>query len=502
MIRQAGPLSLVIALLFFQSSCVPLGLPGLPTDRPEPAVSAEGCGSPANFPFKEAWYGTYFSDEKVGYSHFKIEPSGRNFKISTDSLMRLTAMRKTNEIRMKERVIVRPDLTLVSFDSVVRMNGKDLRMKGRVEGNLLNVDMTADGERLERQYGVKGDLYHLSAISLMPALKGLADGRTYSFTVFNPQKQRLEKIRQRLSRVRGGAGPEGAVWRVKNHLRGTVKSFWMDRKGLTVLERGFGGSLITLLEDKETARKIREKAGNPKDLALDFSLVRVSRPIPNSEKVRTLKVRMSGVDRSLIPSDHRQRVAPARGGSSKDGFDVTVISEDVASLKKRSRTLPPAAAEQSLGSDMTIRSGHEEIVEQARKIVSAADSDLTKVKKLVDWTAKNIRNTLKPSSTALSVLRSREGECRAHTNLYAAMARSLKIPTRLVTGLVYTREVGFLYHAWAESWVNGWLAVDPSLGQVPADATHIKISAGDSSDWVDSLIKMAGKVKIEIEDFR
>ncbi len=444
----------------------------------------------------------YFRDDKVGYSHFKIQPSGHNFRISSDSVMRLTALRKTNEIHMKEKVIVHPDLTLVSFDSMVRMNGKDLRMKGRVEGNLFHVDLTADGERMQRQYPIKGDVYHSSAISLMPALKGLADGRTYSFAVFNPERQRLGKVSQQLSRVRGKPGPNGAIWRVKNHFGRSVISSWLDRKGLTVLERALEGALITMLEDKDTARKIRSRTGDAKDLVLDFSLVRVSRPIPNSEKVRFLKVRMSGVDQSLIPSDHRQKVVAAEDKSSKDGFDVTVISEDIASFKNKGQGLPAPAAKKSLASDMTIQSAHKEIAEQAEKIVSPSDSDLTKVKKLVNWTAKNIKSTLKDSFTALSVLRSREGECQSHANLYAAMARSLKIPTRLVTGLVYTPEVGFLYHAWAESWVNGWLSVDPTLGQVPADATHIKISESDSSDQVGSLLKMVGKVKIAVKDFK
>ena len=60
---------------------------------------------------------------------------------------------------------------------------------------------------------------------------------------------------------------------------------------------------------------------------------------------------------------------------------------------------------------------------------------------------------------------------------------------------------GFLYHAWAESHVDGWLAVDPTLKQIPADATHVKI-AGNSDDYSSTVLKMIGKIKIEVLEYK
>jgi len=443
----------------------------------------------------------YFQDEKVGYSHFKIQPSGLNFKISSESVLRLTAMKKTNEIQMKEKVVVRPDLTLVSFESLVRMNDQDLRVVGRSLGDRFLVDLTVDGERHNREYPVEGPLYHSSAISLMPSLRGLAEGRTYSFPVFSPEKQGIQKVEQRIIRVKGEPGPGGAVWNVKNNYgRSTVDS-WLDKKGLTVMERALEGSLVTMIEDESAARKFREKKGPGKDLALDFGLINVSKPIPNPENVRSLKIKMSGVDSSLVPGDHRQRVSRSSGGSG-DNFSVAVRVEDPAALAGRHTERGAESFEKDLASTPTIQSEHADIVAQAKKVVAAGDSDIQKVTKLARWTATNVRHSMKDSFTALSVLRAREGECQAHANVYTALARSQKVPTRVVTGLVFTRDVGFLYHAWAESYVNGWIAVDPTLNQVPADATHIKITAGDSPDAAASVLKMIGKVKIDVEEFK
>ena len=88
----------------------------------------------------------------------------------------------------------------------------------------------------------------------------------------------------------------------------------------------------------------------------------------------------------------------------------------------------------------------------------------------------------------------------AVASLYTAFARALGIPTRVVNGLVYSeRFQGFLYHAWAESFVDGrWQAVDPTFAQAQADATHIMVVEGESAADVLPLIEWVGKVRIRI----
>jgi transglutaminase-like putative cysteine protease len=256
-----------------------------------------------------------------------------------------------------------------------------------------------------------------------------------------------------------------------------------------------------------------KKKVQSRDLVLDLSLIKVASPIHDPEKTRFLKVRIQGIEPSLIASDHRQRViassAPAPGGS----FDVSVQVEDPLSLQRAAQTdtkpggsigdflaqpLADTVSKEDLAPTPEIQSDHRDIIDQAKKIVAPGDTPLEKVEKLVRWTAENVQNKMQDSFTALSVLRSREGECQSHASLYCALARSQNIPTRLVTGIVYSDHMGFLYHAWAESHVHGWLAVDPTLNQIPADATHIKIATGETDRATDSLLKMIGNVKLEV----
>ncbi len=486
------------ACLWF-TSCVYTDLRSKMAGSPAVDAPADGYGSVGKFPFKEAWYGMYFHEDKVGYSHYRMEPAGDNFIIHSESLMRLTAMKNTNEVQMKEAVTVRPDLSMIAFDSSVRMNETTLKMNGNMQADLFLISMDVDGQKMNREYPVEGKLYHTSAISLLPALKGLKEGRTNSFTIFNPEKQGMDKIEQLVMAVKGEPGPNNAVWKVKNNYGNSVVYSWLNPAGQTVLEKALEGQLITVVEDETTAKKFLEKKKAGRDVILDLSLVKTAKPLPTPSTIRFLKLKVSGVDPSLIPEDHRQKKSDVSG----DSFALTVTSEDVSRFKEVSPKgqAMPSGMENYLASTVSIPATHPEIVDQSNKIVSKNDSPFEKVAQLNTWTAKNITGKMQDSFTALAVLRSKGGECQAHANLYTALARAQNIPSRVITGLVYSEGLGFLYHAWAESYVNGWLAVDPTFGQLPADATHIKINE-DGSDGAQSLMKLVGKIKIEPLDYK
>ncbi len=473
------------------------------SSEPEAPVPAGGYGSLGKFPFKDLWYGMYFQEDKVGFSHTTIEPDGENFIVNSESVMRLTAMKKTNEIRMKQKVKVRPDLSMISFESEMKRNDKTLKMTGTSQADTFLVEMIVDGERTPRQYSMNGKIYHTSAISLMPPLKGIKEGQTYSFGVFNPEKQGVDKIEQTISSVKGGPGPQGAIWKVTNNYGGSVVSSWLDKQGKTVVEKAMDGQLITVLEDESSAKRFLEKKASTKDMMLDVSLVKVDTPIPKPEKLRFLKLKVLGVDPSVIAEDHRQQ--KTLDSKADDGFTLTVDSEKLDSFKK-AKALTDAEKNNAkladyLAPSSAIQSNHPEIVAESLKIVRDDNSPFEKVSRFVHWTAKNIESKMEEQFTALAVLRNREGECKAHANLYAALARAQQIPTRVVIGLVYTDKTGFLYHAWAESYLDGWLAVDPTFDQIPADATHIRIAGEASEQEFSELFKLVGKVKLEVKAY-
>jgi hypothetical protein len=44
---------------------------------------------------------------------------------------------------------------------------------------------------------------------------------------------------------------------------------------------------------------------------------------------------------------------------------------------------------------------------------------------------------------------------------------------------------------------SGWRAVDPTLGQLRADATHVKLIEGESLAELVPLVGMVGKARVE-----
>jgi len=98
--------------------------------------------------------------------------------------------------------------------------------------------------------------------------------------------------------------------------------------------------------------------------------------------------------------------------------------------------------------------------------------------------------------SALQVLETGRGDCNEHTVLYVAMARALGLPARTAVGLVYTNGA-FFYHAWPEVWLDGWVAMDPTFGQAPADAAHIRFVIGGLAQQVE-ILRLIGNLNIEV----
>jgi hypothetical protein len=77
-----------------------------------------------------------------------------------------------------------------------------------------------------------------------------------------------------------------------------------------------------------------------------------------------------------------------------------------------------------------------------------------------------------------------------------ALARAAGIPARTAAGLVYS-DGFFFYHAWPEVYLNGWVAVDPTFGQFPADAAHLRFTIGGLARQME-LVRLIGRLQLEV----
>ena len=82
------------------------------------------------------------------------------------------------------------------------------------------------------------------------------------------------------------------------------------------------------------------------------------------------------------------------------------------------------------------------------------------------------------------------------------MARAIQNPSRIAVGLVYSDRSGpvrgFYYHAWPEvQFEDQWLPIEPTFGQIPADATHIKVANGELDKQIE-IMGLLGKISLEV----
>jgi transglutaminase-like putative cysteine protease len=85
-------------------------------------------------------------------------------------------------------------------------------------------------------------------------------------------------------------------------------------------------------------------------------------------------------------------------------------------------------------------------------------------------------------------VRSRAGDCTEHAVLLAAALRSVGIPSRTISGLIWTRHDGadggaFLWHMWTQAVIDDrWVDLDATLpGTSAFHPGHLAISVSDGS---------------------
>lgn len=143
----------------------------------------------------------------------------------------------------------------------------------------------------------------------------------------------------------------------------------------------------------------------------------------------------------------------------------------------------PSDVSEYLKPTSQIQSNDPKIRELAAQITKDCRDDFEKIAKLAIWIDKNIQydKSIDTPKDALWVLDNKRGVCNEFAILFAALSRSLGIPTRFVSGNAYGNRT-WEGHAWAEVYLGKWVPVDPTWLEVGnLDATHIKFAVGNDS---------------------
>ena len=436
----------------------------------------------------DEWFGIYQQGKKIGYAHTQTTPEAETYHLFEESELDILALGSVQRVRTVINSYTTKNFLLKYFDFSMQSDMTAMKIKGAVLGKKLMLDIVTGGATRSEHIDLKDPPYLSPNIKPAILLMGLEAGRTYRFPLFNPATMSTEEatISVESKELIKIGDTKQTLYKMKESFQGMETTSWVTQDGETIKEESALG--YTLLKESMVEAKKRDKSGPVVDI---ISLTMIpSDPIKDSEQVTYVKARLKGVPLQGYQLDHDRQTLT--------GDMIEVRKEDPPA----GYVLPYAEKEQAayLLPNALIQSDDKKIIAQAAKILSNEKDPHDAAKKLNDWVYTAL--TKKPVvsiPSALEVLNQREGDCNEHTALYTALARSAGIPTRMAAGIVYLED-GFYYHAWPEVWVGRWMPVDPTFGQFPADATHIRFVTGNLDRQAD-IVRLVGKLKVEFLEY-
>lgn len=443
-------------------------------------------------PLGDRWFGIFLSGERTGFARQTIAATTDGFEITAEGSVKMVVLGFSREASSRERYLVNRDLSLRSFQVEQVIDGTPMRVAGEATPKGVRVTVEAGGGRKERLLKAKGAVYPPPAMNLYPFMRGAAPGKVFRAQMLDVEGVKVKEVK--ITVVGVESLPDGnRALHLRNDLFPMVDNdIWVDLAGNTIRESVRDGLVETVAETEQGARRfIADAAISRRDLILDFSLVPVEPPLSNAASISRLVLEIEGIPRSMPllegGGQWARRLADGKVVFTVEPGRPNGVPADEAAPK---RFLEPTDR---------LPADHPEIVARAKEVVGEKEAPRKRVEKLVGWVSAHVEDAVTDAPSPLDTLKSRKGNCQAHARLYAALARAAGIPTRFVSGLVHMEGKGLLYHSWAESFVQGsWIQVDPTFGQVPADATHVKLVEGETPDEMAAIAGVVGRIRARV----
>jgi hypothetical protein len=318
------------------------------------------------------------------------------------------------------------------------------------------------------------------------ASQELEVGQTYRLHLFDPitlTEGEIEISVLEREIVQWGNREEDAL-RLRSTFAGLTTMAWVNEAGEVLKEETALG--WTLIKEIPGSTLQARSAGDAPDVVTGSAIPSIG---------------FSGKPETLTRTRLRLNNFPelwegVRGGRQQlSGEEVVIEIESLPLIG--SGELSEVERRAALGSDAFIQADDPEIRRTAGRL-SEGLAPLEAARALERWVHDNVRKTPTLSiPSAREVLEQRAGDCNEHTVLFTALARAAGIPTRMVIGLAWSTGQ-FYYHAWPEVWINGWIAVDPTFGQFPADPLHLRLLTGGLERQFEVLKLMGRGATIEV----
>jgi hypothetical protein len=446
---------------------------------------------------QDEWFGVFQSGQKIGYAHRVVARTKTGWAFQEDSAFTLAMLGTVQNLQTTMSAETDAEYGLESFRFGLISPAASFAASGRSERDRLVVKYGASGDENSLEIPLKEPIHLPSTLRPRLVRADAPPGTQYTAAVFSPLSMKNEPITLVLEGRETIAGPDGPVEtvRISEKHQGIATSAWLAADGAVIREQGTLGFVLERAKSRDDALAGVSSA-TPIDLVMK-TRIPVDHPIADARELASLTLRMKGGATTRVPDDPpRQRVSSGL---------LHVVRESTPSLPARG--LPPRGADDPAVAGYTdpspfVESDDPAIVSLARSIVGDEQDPVVAARKLVSWVHDNVAK--EPALTvpsAREVAKARRGDCNEHAVLLTALARAVGIPSRVVAGAVYgdlgeSGESGFYYHAWSQLWLGSWVSADAVFGQMPADATHVKLLEGGPERHM-ALAEVIGQLEFE-----
>ncbi|HJN73565.1 MAG TPA: transglutaminase-like domain-containing protein [Myxococcota bacterium] len=461
-------------------------------------------------PASETWMGIYFEGVKAGYAVSSSSPTADGgLLLRNRSAFEVAAFGEIKRIVTISNAVVDSNRQVRQFDFFMSSDPVDLTARGEVQGDQIVIEVVQAGQIQTVRIDV--DEPPQMSVSLNSWIAGietdLAVGQRYEVPYFDPvtlsqQPMVLEIVDVEIlpTAIVDGLIHEGeeAYW-IERSFGDISTRVLITPSGQLIREEGALG-LALVRETKQQALTMPEGT-EPVDIIALSSVQLTGGRLDAPRDIMVFEAAIQGIDPELVDHDPPRQVL--------EDNRVRIEAPHLAEVPSDVPVAETAEGfEDYLSPTLFLPSTHPDIRRKAEELLGDETDRRGAVVTLNDWVhGYLIKAPTLGVPNALEVLQVGQGDCNEHTALFVALARARGIPARIVAGLVYSERIGaggFYYHAWPEVYMGqqaGWVTVDPTFGQFPADATHIKIVEGDLDKQVE-IMGVIGRVSFHLVEAR
>ena len=474
-----------------------------------------------------SYYVLSMGGASIGYATSSIDTTPAGITVQNNTVLDIQALGSVQKTGIITIINLTRTLHLLSFEAQLNSEAAKYKATGRVDADtVLEVVIEAGGAPQRQRISLPRPIVLPDLVNLRLAVGGaLKPGKTYTLRMFDPMLMQerdvalqvmaestltfTDSARYDSTRTRWVPARVDTVraFRIQQSYGGISMESWIDDRGnilsatspigLTMQRTAFEIAVENWKHDRERGTTAAAGAGTDVISATAIAANVTLRP----EALSRLRVRLGNVTLGGFDlSGGRQRVAgdtltitretgfgTARGGMPPAMYGAHLPLSGIGDTSIANATRP----------EPLIQSDDPRIVAQARQIAGTERRAGNVADLLTGWVYRTLEKKITISvPSAAQVLETKSGDCNEHTVLYVALARALGLPARTAAGVVYLRG-HFYFHAWPEVWLGEWVAVDPTFGQFPADAAHLRFVVGGLARQVE-LVRLIGRLQLTV----